>query len=62
MVHEMDLSTRGPLTVDPFSIRPFESDMDWLRKESKRQGIPIANLVRLILARHVDSQTQKGNR
>lgn len=59
MVHEMDLSTRGPLTEMPFSVRPFESDLQWLRKESARSGIPIANLVRLILAKHVDAENAK---
>lgn len=55
MVHEMDLSNRGPLTDTPYSIRPYQSDMDWLREEAARQGLSVAGLVRIIIAKYVDA-------
>jgi hypothetical protein len=56
----MDLSNRGPLSEYPFSLRTYESDLAWLRKEAARKGISIATVVRIIIAQHVDAQTAKG--
>jgi hypothetical protein len=59
MVHGMDLSNRGPLTAEPFSIRPYQSDLEWLRLEARRQGLSVAGLVRFIIAKHVDAQPRR---
>ena len=59
MVHELDLSNRGHLVDAPLSVRIYERDLDWLRAEARRQGISIATVVRLIIAKHVDSAPKR---